>query len=109
MKLTMSVTSGPGSVDGAVFVARWTATWTGGDAPAEMVLLSDETGISRFASKVDSNCAGTRRSGEAHGVIDYTTPGPHALSFVVRVRRCSGSFERVAADVRWTWSPGATG
>ena len=91
-----------------MFLARWTATWTGGDAPAELVLLSDETGISRFSSKVDSNCAGARRSGGAHGVIDYKAPGPHALQLVVRVHRCSGSDERVAADVRWTWSPGAT-
>jgi hypothetical protein len=109
LKVTLTVTSGPGSLNGRVFVARWSATWTGGDAPAELVLLSDETGLSRFSSKVSSNCAGARRSGEAHGVIDYTAPGPHALSFVVRVLRCSGSIERVAADVHWTWSPGATG
>ena len=109
LKVTLTVTSGPGSVDGTVFVARWTASWTGGDAPAELVLLSDETGLARFSSMVDSNCAGARRSGAAHGVIDYPAPGPHALSFVVRVKRCSGSSERVAADVRWTWSTGATG
>jgi hypothetical protein len=107
--VTLTVTSGTGSVAGNVFLARWTATWTGGDAPVEQVLLSDETGISRFSSQVDTNCAGARRSGSAHGVIDYTAPGPHALSFVVRVRRCTGGIERVAADVRWAWSPGATG
>jgi hypothetical protein len=103
MRVTLTVDSAAASADGTVFVARWTITWKGGDAPADMVLLTDPTGV-RARATLAVSCRGSNRSGTVSGQVDFADPGPHALTAVVRVHRCDGSLQRTTDGVKWTWS-----
>lgn len=103
LAVRLTLTSGAGSADGSVFVARWTITWSGGTAPADAVLLSDSTGpLAR--SLLSVSCADPKRSGRVEGQVAFRTPGPHVLTAVVRTHTCRGTLQRSTDVVRWTWS-----